>query len=1003
MNRYIIVIALSLAMLGVLIHAVISNISYKYEIYPLSKWVNPMVGADVHGHTFPGAVYPFGMVQLSPDTRLDGWDGCSGYHFSDSVIYGFSHTHLSGTGCSDYGDILLMPMVGKYSLVNASDDAGVLSYASVFSHESEKAEPGYYSVFLKSPEILAEMTTTARVGMHRYTFNKPGSRYMILDLKHRDVVLESGLTKVSDTRFTGIRRSSAWAQNQILYFAIDFSVPVKIVDIAYNDVFLEDAALENIADLSKICKFDSKYGVFAFEISDTTIKSVQVKVSLSQVSEAGAIGNLDKELPDWDFEAVRKAATQAWDNELSRIVVKGGSEEQQKVFYTALYHSFIHPSLATDVDGKYRGTDLQVHQTEDFLNYTVFSLWDTYRAVHPLFTIVQQKRSLDFIKTFLAQYQLGGQLPMWELSANETGCMIGYHAVPPMVDAYLKGIDDFDTELALKAMMARAEADELGKPDYIKYGFLPVEAEHESVSKTLEYAYNDWCIAIFAKAIGNDQVYQDYMTRCQAYRHLFDSQTGFMRPRLNGSFKEPFDPKEVDHNFTEANSWQYSFYVPHDILGLVELLGGEKAFETKLDELFSTGSETHGKDLKDISGLIGQYAHGNEPSHHIAYLYNYCRRPDKTQKMVRKIMAEMYNSSPSGNCGNEDCGQMSAWYVLSAMGFYPVNPANGVYDIGSPLFDTVLLQLENGKRFTIIAHNNSESNMYIEKILLNGRNYNKTYLLHRDIMRGGTLEFFMSRTPGKNFGKEPESVYPSKIDEGIVTRAPFTNVSKKTFHDSLVVELNCFDADARILYSTNEPANFKEYKKPLVLRADTHLFFYAEADGKLPSKPVKAEYIRIEGKRIITLLSEYSSLYQAGGDDALIDRLKGNDDFRSGDWQGFRAQDVVAVVDLGEILPVKSVETGFVQDQRSWIMMPLNVEYFFSNDGIRFVSMKKLTHNIPDNENNSVIHRFRYEPGNMKTRYVKVVAKYYGKLPKWHLGAGSDSWLFADEIEIITQ
>ncbi len=996
MNRYIVFSVLVVAMLLLLLYPLFQSKKHQFEVHDLSAWVNPMVGTDAHGHTFPGAVYPFGMVQLSPDTRLDGWDGCSGYHYTDSVIYGFSHTHLSGTGCSDYGDILLMPMSNKYSLLNQTDvlyeDAPgfLFPYSSSFSHNTETASPGFYSVHLNEPDVHVSLTVTERTGMHKYTFNKSGQRYVILDLKHRDLVLDAWVQQVSATRLVGMRKSKAWAEEQYVFFAIDFNTEVTVV---------ADWSKPEQSDYS-LKKYSGDNLVMALKVQKRDVDEVLVKVALSPVSVEGAIKNMETENAGWDFETIKNKATEAWNVELSRILVSGGSEEQRKVFYTALYHSFIHPSLAHDVDGRYRTTDLNVYRDSSFTNYTVFSLWDTYRAVHPLFTIVQQQRSLDFIQTFLVQYRYGGQLPMWELSANETGCMIGYHAVPPMVDAYLKGINNFDANLALEAMMHRAEADELGKRDYMKYGFLPVESEHESVSKTLEYAYNDWCIAQFALSLGNTDVYREYTIRSQAWKHIFDPGSGFMRPRVNGAWKEPFDPKEVDHNFTEANSWQYSFYVPHDILGLIEFMGGEKAFEQKLDELFSTGSETHGKDLKDITGLIGQYAHGNEPSHHIAYLYNYCRKPEKTQQMVRNIMAEMYHSGPAGNCGNEDCGQMSAWYVLSALGFYPVNPANGVYDIGSPLFDKAIIQLENGRRFEIIAHNNSEKNMYIQRILLNGSEYKKSYLLHSDIAKGGRIEFFMGPLPGKTVGVSEKDVYASAITENLITPAPVTGTPARTFRDSLLINLQGLVEGSEIFYSLDKGAGYKPYSVPIVISNDCEIWIYAQKQSWLPSKPIKAAYVKIDESRSINLKSQYSSLYTAGGDDALINRLRGNNDFRSGDWQGFRAQDVEVVVDLGQILPVASVETGFIQDMRSWIMMPLFVEYYFSVDGVHFVKMQHLTHNIADNEPDAVVHQFRYEPGNYKTRYVKMFARYYGKLPAWHLGAGYESWLFADEIDI---
>ncbi len=946
----------------------------------LVQYVNPMVGTDVHGHTFPGAVLPFGMVQLSPDTRLDGWDGCSGYHFTDSVIYGFTHTHLSGTGCSDYGDVLLMPMCGKYSTDNKE-------YSSRFSHDTEIAEAGYYAVNLTDDNIDVELTVTPRVGVHKYKFNNQGKRYIVLDLEHRDLVLEAGLRKRDKNCYTGVRRSQAWAENQHLYFAMEFSTDVSIVTPEFD---WESDSLYNTGK-----------AIYVFEVQDENLSEVLVKVAISQVDEEGAYKNLTTEMPAWDFDAVRKSATEIWNKELNKIIVKGGSEEQRKVFYTAMYHACIQPNLAQDVDKRYRGTDLKIHSSEDFTYYTVFSLWDTYRGAHPLYTLTQQNRTVDFIKTFLAQYSQGGYLPMWELSSNETRCMIGYHAVPPIVDAYAKGIKCKNLDnLALEAMHSAATYDELGKRDYDKHGFLSVNEEHESVSKTLEYGYDDWCIAQFAKQLGNEKMYKDYMIRSQAYKHILNTDLGFMCPRQNGAWKEKFDPKEVDFNFTEANSWQYSFYVPHDVHTFIELMGGNAAFEAKLDELFTAESQTYGKDLKDISGMIGQYAHGNEPSHHIAYLYNYCGKPAKAQKLVRYIMAEMYNSSPAGNCGNEDCGQMSAWYVLSSMGFYPVNPANGVFDIGSPIFDTVQITLDNGKKCLFVMHDNSEENMYVSKVEINGKEYTKSYFNYSDIANGSRFDIYMTSNAENGFGTQTSDIYPAQIQDYKVVPVPYSKTAKRTFYDTLTIELDCIDDSAKILYSFDNE-KFEEYVAPIVIDTTTEITFYSERAGFEPSKKSSARYIKIADDRHIQLFSKYSRMYHAGGDEALVDRLRGGCDFRTGEWQGYQAQDFEAIVDLCEERDIKSIETGFIQDLRSWIVMPKYVEYYSSLDGKNFKKIATLEHNVADNDYHQQIFNFRYEPANCKARYIKVFAKYYGTLPEWHLGAGGETFLFIDEIDVV--
>ena len=661
-----------------------------------TQYVDPLIGTGGHGHTYPGAVLPHGMVQLSPDTRLDGWDGCGGYHYSDNFIYGFTHTHLSGTGVSDYGDILLMPMSGDPSADNKI-------YGSKFSHTNEKAAPGFYSVKLDDENILAELTATERVGFHKYTFSSSAKANIILDLKHRDEVLESSIIIINNHTIGGLRRSKAWANNQYVFFVIEFSVPFTNYMVWSKGFFIDNQKENYGKDLRAYFQFSGK--------------EVMAKVALSGVSIEGAQKNLIAELPGWDFEKTKANAQKIWNKELSKIDVSSNDKKQLRTFYTALYHTAIVPNINQDVDGQYRGRDNQIHKAVGFTNYSVFSLWDTYRGAHPLYTIIDKKRTLDYIKSFLAQYQQGGRLPVWELSSCETDCMIGYHSVPVMVDAYMKGINQFDTKLALQAMKKSATWNHLGLPALIDHGFLEMDDEHESVSKTLEYAYDDWCIAQFAKKTGNQSDYNTYIKRAQSYKNIMDVQTGFMRPRKNGNWLSPFDPREVNNNYTEANSWQYSFYTPQDINGYLEMIGGRKKMEEKLDQLFAENSQTTGRDQSDITGLIGQYAHGNEPSHHIAYLYNFTGAAYKTQAMVHRIMKDMYHDTPDGLEGNEDCGQMSAWYVLSALGFYPVTPGTTDYIIGTPMFSSATIHLENGKSFTVKGNNiSATANTTIHKI-----------------------------------------------------------------------------------------------------------------------------------------------------------------------------------------------------------------------------------------------------------------------------------------------
>jgi len=957
----------------------------------LTDFVDPFIGTGGHGHTYPGAVWPFGMVQLSPDTRLEGWDGCGGYHYSDNVIYGFSHTHLSGTGVSDYGDILLMPTIGKINFNNGSDGDLMNGYGSKFDHSRESASPGYYSVILDDYNIKAELTVSPRTGMHRYTFPESEQSNIIIDLVHRDMVIQSGIKIVNDSTIEGFRRSDAWARDQHVYFVAEFSKPFKDFGIANND--------EIIPGISEIQGTHVKtYLTFNTEKDEQIIS----RIGISAVSIDGARKNLKAENPGYAFEKILNNAEEAWEDELGKIVVEGGSKDDKAVFYTSLYHAFLNPNLFMDHDGQYRGTDLEVHQADDFVNYSVFSLWDTYRAEHPLLTIIDQKRTNDFIKTMLAQYKNGGQLPVWELAANYTGCMIGYHSVPVIADAYLKGINDFDAELAMEAMLHSAEQDHLGLEYYRKYGFIPAEKESESVSKTLEYAYDDWCIAQMAKKLDNNEVYLNYIQRAQYYKNLFDPSTGFMRAKMNGFWFEPFNPREVNFNYTEANSWQYSFYVPQDVSGLINLMGGDKAFEHKLDELFTTTSETTGRDQADITGLIGQYAHGNEPSHHMAYLYSYIGKPWKTQEMTRKIMKDFYYARPDGLCGNEDCGQMSAWYVMSAMGFYPVCPGQDFYVMGSPVFDKITINLESGNTFEIIAKNNSENNIYIQSAKLNSKPLSTSYLYHKDIMKGGRLSLSMGPEPNKQWAESSNTRPKSSITDHLIVPVPYLTGATHTFIDSTVVELGNILEEAKISYTFSDQAAYqydKIYDSPIEVNETRDIRAYASMEGMTNSFEINAELFKIPELIKIKLNTKYSSQYAAGGDLALIDHLKGGEDFRTGTWQGYSGVDLDVEIDLNESRYIKDISINFLQDNNAWIFMPYKVNFYISEDGVNFEPIITVQNQISHKEEGTFVQPFSAEIQS-DARFIKIVGNNIGTCPHWHKGAGGEAWIFTDEIII---
>ena len=996
-----------------------------------TKYVNPLIGTGGHGHTFPGATVPFGMVQLSPDTREDNWDGSSGYHYSDNTIWGFSHTHLSGTGIPDYCDILFAPTIGEPEFFAKKGDLSENGYASTFDHKNEKAEAGYYSVKLDEGNIKAEMTATTRVGFHRYTFPAGTTdANLILDLKHRDKVTDSELRITGNNRIEGFRRSSSWAKDQIIYFVAEFSEPFADYGFVKDDAPPEKTGKANGTNIKAFFRFAAR-------------KPLLVKVALSPVGITGARRNLQAEVPHWEFEKVREDAKALWNKELSQIEVSGGTDDQLTIFYTALYHTKIQPNVFSDFDGSYLGLDKKVHnvnennpkskiQNPKSEHYTVFSLWDTFRAAHPLYTITDQKRTADFINTFIRQYEQGGRLPVWELAANETDTMIGYHSVSVIADAMAKGITGFDYEKAFAAAKHSAELNHFGLEAYKRRGYISMEDEQESVSKTLEYAYNDFCIARMAKILAfkrvgdnlsevfevfkdldskqdailkYDQDYQKYIKRAQYYKNLFDVQTGFMRPRQNGGFVSPFKPNEVTFHFTEGNSWVYSFFVPHDVSGLIEMHGGKANFARVLNNLFETKDALAGREQPDITGLIGQYAHGNEPSHHIAYLFNYVEQPWRTQELVHKINTEFYKNAPDGLIGNEDCGQMSAWFILSAMGFYQINPSVPNYDIGTPLFKEAKINLENGKTFTIKAPNVSNKNIYVESVKFNGKSHDKTFFTHSDIMNGGTLEFEMTDA---ELAWRPKEFSKSSIETADFVTVPTIEAKDRTFSDSttVAIRLNSFDPlvvnlmDAKILYSTDGSEPNIEYRKPFTIDKTATVKAVAVNKKGAKSFTVETKLNKMPHDWTVKLASKYNRQYTGGGDFGLIDGIRGTLNWASGEWQGYQAQDFVAVIDLQRETEIKRVGGGFLQDARPWIWMPTRIEFEVSTDGTNFRKVADIKTTVAPDDMKPQIKDYVQPIAPTKARFVRVKAVNLGKIPAWHPGAGFDAFIFVDEIFI---
>jgi predicted alpha-1,2-mannosidase len=951
--------------------------------------VNPFIGTGGHGHTFPGACVPNGLVQLSPDTRTDGvmdWDGCGGYHYSDSIIYGFSHTHLSGTGVADLCDVLLTPVAGSGGM--AFDGSATRSR---FSHASEVASAGYYKVDLLGPppsgadgssvqaarptriegsSLRAELTATARVGVHRYTFPKGQAARIVLNLTHRDKLLGHEIRKVSETEVVGERRSSSWAKDQRLFFCIRFSSPIQGEDILPS----------NLVGLG------AGYAFGALE------QPLIVKVGISAVSIEGARANIDAEVPGWDFDAVRQQAEDAWNAKLNKIQVTGGTKEQQRIFYTALYHCYVAPYIFNDVDGNYRGMDGEVHHADHNV-YTVFSLWDTFRALHPLMTILEPDMTNDFIKTFLLHYQQGGKLPVWELWGNETNCMIGYHSVSVIADAYMKGIRGFDVDLARKAMVASAQQDDPGLNAYRTKGYISSEDQSDDVSKTLEYAYDDGCIARMLSSVNRrDTLVDDFYARQENYLNLYDPGNGFFHARRNGGFIPNFDPFEVNFHYTEANAWQYSLFAPQNTDHLIELHGGNAGFEEHLDKLFSARSATSGREQADITGLIGQYAHGNEPSHNMAYLYNAVDKPEKTRALVKRIMDEFYHDTPDGLIGNEDCGQMSAWYVMSALGIYQVSPGiDEHYDLGYPLFDKADIHLPNGKMWSMIIDPKGVPAPETPRDTSDHKSYVPKSIRHSDLIAGGSATFNTERVPARRYYRGTDTVLASEyIKDCPRPGAPVIQADAAAFTDEMTVTVigcgTCLIQDDRggRTCPMNEPFQID--------RSST-----VKVEWNSDRLPVTARFTKMDGDRTIKLESTYANQYAAGGDRALVDGLRGGPDFRTGEWQGFQEQDVLATVDLGTVKKLKRAGLSVLQDQGSWIFFPSEVTFAWSMNGRQWSSIK-VQNNVDRKADGGRTQELWTKVLGKKARYVKVMVKNGGPCPDWHPGKGGATWIFADEV-----
>lgn len=961
----------------------------QYDFHPeklkyLLNYVNPFIGTGGHGHTYPGASAPFGMIQLSPDTRYDGWDGCSGYHYSDDVIYGFSHTHLSGTGVEDYCDLLIVPQYGKPSLTPGYKDS-INGYGSKFSHANEKASPGYYSVVMDN-KIGVELTVSQRAGIHRYSFPKgTGKRYILIDLNHRDRLLKYYLKNISSNTVEGMRMSSSWAKEQYFYFLLNTSVDFEKAELIEEGRQMLLVFPENIDE-------------------------IELKVGISATNEKGARSNFEREASKIDFKSMKERTEQIWIRELSSVLIDTTNKDLAIIFYTALYHSYLAPNIFSDVAGTYRGLDMRVHHTEEKEDvYTVFSLWDTYRATHPWYTIFQTRRTVDFINTFEKHFLHSGDLPVWELAGNETHCMIGYHSASVIADAYTKGIKKINVPLFIQALETTANLDEFGKLDFNNNGFINFKNEPESVSKTLEYAYDSYCIYTFliaAKKDGHqvsDSLINVFQNRSFNFINILDPQTGFVRARNGGIWYSPFIPEEVNFNFTEANSWQYSLYAPHAVPVLANLLGGKDGLEKWLDNLFMAKSKLAGNNQADITGLLGQYAHGNEPSHHMAYLYNYTNAPEKTAIIVDSLLRHYYSNAPDGLSGNEDCGQMSSWFTFSSLGLYPVSPGNTIYDFGRPLFNYAELNLENGHRIRITATNNSATNKFIQSIKVDGKPYNKRYITHEDLIRSRTIEFVMGPFPSSEYRKTEIAPSIDSIPNSFVG-VPYFKTESAVFSGKTSIEIGGRDNKVVYYYTLDgkKPTNkSKKYKKPISLKANTVVSVVAfNPKSKKYSQVISNEF-RLKPTGVsLELNSTYAKQYSAAGDETLIDGVFGNHEFRTGDWQGFYNKDVEGKVTFEKVKTLKKIGLSALQSTRSWIFPPKSVTFTIvfedNSTETQIVELKEHPKNV-DNPETPV----KYEFELMKEKNVKSIqfkAINYGVNPEWHLSPGYPTYIFLDEL-----
>ncbi len=936
--------------------------------------MNPFIGTGGHGHTFPGATMPFGMVQLSPDTRPDpgDWDGCGGYHFSDSVIYGFSHTHLSGTGVSDYCDVLLQPVSSDTSFERAD-------FVSPFLKNRERAEPGFYEVFLEKPLVKVELTASERIGFHRYNFYpKMRDGQILLDLKWRDLVLDADmdLSRMDEGIITGHRFSRSWATDQRLFFFLKFSK--KPSGVRSNG---------------------REQAIFEFKWTGNGNHAVVVECAISSVDVAGAEANWKAETTNFDFEKAKTRAQSAWQKQLSKIEIEGGSDRDRTVFYTALYHTMIAPNIFSDVDGRYRGRDQQIHQAQKGATmYTVFSLWDTYRALHPLMTILEPERVRDWMYTFWRQSEEGGKLPVWELAANETNCMIGNHSIPVIADAYLKGlVPDSLVEPLYEAMKKAATDGTRGLDLYDKLGYIPSDLEPESVSKTIEYSFDDYSIGLMAEKMGRWKDWARFSGRASTVCNLYEPESGFFRPKMNATFVEPFDPAEVNFNFTEGNAWQYRF------LHQGEFFESKNRLEARLDSFFFSKKPLTGRVQADLTGLVGQYAQGNEPNQHVPFWYMSIHKNWKTIKLVSGILDSMYTDKPDGLPGNDDCGQMSAWAVFTMLGLYPTDPVSGSYDRFDPVFSDAKIQCGEGKSLKL-----SDVKFKMTDLI---ESHHGLIQVNRPFVHDWFSKGAVPSDRGWAYYPLLKADHYDSLDsDGLKflrkPAAPFVKKGMKVFTDAQEIELGCYywTTSKSVFYTTDgtEPTrNSLRYSGPI--KIDRSIVIKAATIIEENTSPIMtAEFTQQADRKNwkTTLQNQPNPQYTGRGDRGLIDGLRGGADFRSGGWQGFDGKELELVLDMGEAKEVSKIGIGFLQDDNSWVFIPQMVFFETSLDGKNWQAASTvLAKRATTGPGEGFLEDFETTLSAKKlVRFVRIKTQSHLTCPAWHKGTGSAAWIFADEI-----